>query len=241
MKSLVLLRALLLDWVRNGSNLLICLLFLVSAVYLGAVGLTFASDGLPGLSGYFVPGLMAVFVMVNGLVILPRGLTEMKGSGLLERIAATSVSKSVWLLCLMSVQIVASLVLCALALLVGILPFGAPLRFSAFWPLLIVMGCVLFSGLGTLVANLAERRFSPSKVSIAVAFLMALFSGSFWPPAGSMYLQDLSLVLPLTYLESGLRASTSTGDLSTATFDAVVIAFLGVAFFGLAWASTKWD
>ncbi len=240
MRPLVLLRALLLDWVRNGSNLLVCLLFLASAVYLGAVGLTFASEGLPGLSGYFVPGLIAVFTMVNGVVILSRATTEMKESGLLERVAATSVGKSGWLLCLTLVQIVTSLVLAALILLVGVLPFGAPLHVSVFLPLLIVIGCIQFSGLGVLTANLVETRFSPRKVSMAVVFLMALFSGTFWPPAGSAYLRDLSAVLPLTYLEDGLRASVSTGDVSTAMSNLVVVALLGAALFGLAWASTKW-
>ena len=241
MKPLVLLKALLLDWVRNGSNLLICLLFLASAVYLGAVGLTFASEGLPGLSGYFVPGLMAVFVMVNGVVILSRAAREMEESGLLERMAAASVSKSGWLLCLTLVQVITSLVLATLILLVGIIPFGAPLHVSLYWPLLTVIGCVPFSGLGILIANLVKTRLSPGKVSIAVAFLMALFSGTLWPTTGSVYLQDLSAVLPLTYLEDGLRASITTGEASTAAFNVAVVAFLGIALYGLAWASTKWD
>lgn len=245
MNALVILRAMLLDWVRRRDGILIglvfpvALLFLLSKVYVAGSGST---GTLVSAVAYFLPGLIAASVMVNGVFLLGTSTAELKENGMLKRIASTPLSRFDWILGNVVTQLVLGFGVALVMLLVGLLAFGEPLLLNASGVLLIVLGCFLFSGVGLLVARVAKSSDRATEVGAAISFVLILLSGTLWPVSTTpSYLQSLSSILPLTFVENGMRESLLADGAAATAFDLVVTALLAAVFFALGWLFCNWD
>lgn len=246
MKAIVVLRAMLTNWMRSKEGPLVGFvlpavsLFILAGVYAENPGSS-PPDDLSAI-GYLLPGLVAAFIMASGVVLLGRSSSEMRKAGLLKRVSLTPVSKAEWMLGSLLAQLSLGFGLAIVMIFLGEVAYGTTFLLGASWIMLIVLGCLLFSGFGLLVARVANGPDSAGYSGAAIAFLMMVLSGTFWP-VGSMpsYLQGISNVLPLTFFENGLRASLYTGDASAAVSDAAIMAAFALAFVTLGWIFASWD
>ncbi|WP_028661093.1 ABC transporter permease [Nocardioides insulae] len=136
---------------------------------------------------------------------------------------------------------------CQVALFIGVamLPaFGlSPART---WPLLVpvlVCGVMAFLAVGALIGTYAETPEAVAAVSNILMVPMAFLSGAFIPLAAMPdYLQDISRVLPLTYLNEAAMAALNGTDAgaTVATSSAALLGF-AVVFSLVLLRVFRWD
>ena len=221
--------------------------FLSPVALLLVLGSIYGNPSNPGQTvsqdsaSYFLPSLTAAFIMTNGVIGLTSVCFELKRDGVLSRLSTTPLTKLELLLGNILSQVVLALVLTVVMLVLGVTLFNVSLSFNAYPVVLLLLGVILFSGVGMLLAAVAETPEVAAGLGNIIAFPMMLVSGTFWP-INSMpsSLQTVAQVFPLTYLAAGLRNSMVSANFSAAFTDFVVVAIFAVALILLAAKFTRW-
>lgn len=192
-------------------------------------------------ASYFLPGLTAAFIMTNGVIGLTNIGSELKRNGVLRRLSATPLTKLEWLLGNFLSQIVLALALAAVMLTIGVALFNVNISVNAYTLAALLLGVLLFSGLGMSLAGLVNDPEAASGLGNAIAFPMMVLSGTFWPVSSMpSYLQTVARALPLTYFADGLRDSMVSSDFSAASTDLVVVAAFATVLILLGARFTQW-
>ena len=241
MKTNAVFKAVTLNWLRSRSGLFFSFVFpVLLLLLLGSLSAGSSSGFLSQGPGFYLPGLVAAFIMTNGVIGLTNVASELKRSGVLRRLASTPLTRLDWILGNMLSQVVLGGSLAAVMLLLGFAVYGVPIPLSPFLIPLVIAGSLMFSGLGMVLAGIVSDPETASGLGNGVAFPMMLLAGTFWTLESMPgYLQALSKVLPLTYLTDGLRQAAAS-DLSGATVDLAVVLVFTAAFILLGSAFTRW-
>lgn len=161
---------------------------------------------------FFLPGIIGFSIMQSGMfAAIP--FVQLRVSRVLKRFRATPVSR----LAVLSSQSVARVLLAVIQttvlLVVGKLLFN--LRLDANWPMvvaLVLLGAVVFLGLGFAVSGLARTEEAVPPLVQVVSFPMMFLAGVFFPVENFPGpIQAVSKVLPLTFLGDGLRQTMVHG------------------------------
>ena len=155
---------------------------------------------------YYVPGLIAAFIMTNGIIGVTGNSTEFKRRGIIKRLATTPLTKLDWILGNILSQTLLNLLLTAAIIVVGWLVFGVQAIPDVYALLLIFSGSVMFSGIGMVLSGFIKDVEAASAVGNAITFPMMFLSGTYWPiEFMPQILQQISKAMPLTYFSDGLR------------------------------------
>jgi ABC-2 type transport system permease protein len=213
------------------------LFLLLGAVYDGEIdGVPAADRLLVGILGYGCAN-----TAFGGLAIT---LVIRREGGILKRLRATPLPAATYL----AAMLVSTLIVFFLQMLVtvalGVLLYDAQGAESwvAVVPVLL-LGGVVFAGLGFGIASLIRSAEGSSAVVNLIVLPMAFLSGSFGPTSGyPEVLQRIADVLPLTYLIDLVEAAYLNGDPLTADPTAVgVLAAWGVAGYAVAARRFGWE
>jgi ABC-2 type transport system permease protein len=213
------------------------LFLLLGAVYDGEIdGVPAADRLLVGILGYGCAN-----TAFGGLAIT---LVIRREGGILKRLRATPLPAAPYL----AAMLVSTLIVFFLQMLVtvalGVLLYDAQGAESwvAVVPVLL-LGGVVFAGLGFGIASLIRSAEGSSAVVNLIVLPMAFLSGSFGPTSGyPEVLQRIADVLPLTYLIDLVEAAYLSGDPLTADPTAVgVLAAWGVAGYAVAARRFGWE
>jgi ABC-2 type transport system permease protein len=160
---------------------------------------------------FVVPSIIALAVMSASFTGLAIGTGFERKYGVLKRLGATALPRSVLLggktAAVLVLELVQVVLICALGLVLAWHPHGDPLVAA----LLIVLGTAAFGGLGLLLAGTLR-----AEVTLAAAnliWLVLLFAGgiaiplSKYPPA----VRDVLQYLPSAALSDGLHQVLQTG------------------------------
>jgi len=191
---------------------------------------------------YYMPGLIAAFMMTNGVIGLTNVATEFRRIKLIKRLSATPLTKFDWLVGNVLSQTLLAMLLSAVMILIGVGLYHSTVVIDVYTVLTLVVGAVLFSGIGMTLAGLVSDPEAASGLGNAIAFPMMFLSGTFWSldvmPA---YLQVVARFLPLTYFADGLRDSMILDNHAAALANLGVTAAFAVVFIAIgAWA-TRWE
>jgi len=190
---------------------------------------------------FYLPGLIAAFVMTNGVIGVTTITTEFRRRGVLKRLATTPLSRPEWILGNVLSQSVLSFLLVALMVTVAWIIFGLRAIPDAWALLLIVAGSVLFAGIGLLLAGFISDVEAASAAGNAVAFPMMFLSGTFYPiETMPSYLQSIARVLPLTYFADGLRSSLIYHHLPSSLVNLAIVSVLALGFIIVGSLVTRW-
>jgi ABC-2 type transport system permease protein len=190
---------------------------------------------------YYLPGLIAAFVMTNGVIGVTTNTTEFKRRGILKRLATTPLSRLEWILGNVFTQAALSFLLVAVMITISWAAFGLQAIPDALTLLLIIVGSILFSGMGLLLAGLISDVEAASAAGNAVSFPMMFLSGSFWPiEIMPHYLQQIARTLPLTYFTDGLRSSLIYHHTPSALINLGIVAALALIFIMIGSVLTRW-
>ena len=190
---------------------------------------------------YYIPGLIAAFIMTNGILGTAPVVSEYRRKGVIKRLAATPLTRAEWVLGNIATQSIMGFILTALMIAVGYIVFNVTAIPSAMGIVLIILGAIAFSGLGMLIAGALRDVEAVTGLANAVAFPMMFLSGAFWPiEIMPSFMQEIARYLPLTYLAEGLRADLILKDPTITINSMVVIAILTMIFIVAGSLMTRW-
>lgn len=190
---------------------------------------------------FFLPGMIAFTIMINGLFILSALSAEYKSRGYFKLLATTPLGKSEWVLSKFLWFLIIMLISIFLMFAISIGAFGVKVTITPLALALILAGILLFTSMGLLIGVWAKDVESASTIGNAIGFPMMFLSGIFFqlemmPEA----LQVIAYALPLTYLSEGMRATMIYGNDTTALIDLAVVLILAVFFFIVASKLMSW-
>jgi ABC-2 type transport system permease protein len=162
---------------------------------------------------YYVPGYLAVVVLFTPLSRVGSEVARHRDGNRFEKLATTPLTRPEWLLAQTLVNTVviglAGLVLLGLMVVLT----GAEIVVSPLLVPFVVLGVVLFCGVGAMLGSLASSQDGVISASNGIALPLLFLSETFVPPEllPAWFPTWLS---PLTYFSRGVRSvSTGGGDL----------------------------
>ena len=150
---------------------------------------------------YFVPGIMAVLVMLISLMLTGMSIVREKEVGTIEQIMVTPIRPIEFILGKFAPFIVIGFVDVALVTIVGVFWFDIPIR-GSFALLLIGTACFLLStlGIGLFISTISSTQQQAMMTTFFFFFPAMLLSGFIYPIANMPQLvQWLTLLNPLRH------------------------------------------
>jgi len=188
---------------------------------------------------YYVPGILAAFIMTNGVIGVTVNVSEFRRRGIMKRLIATPLSKYEWILANLFQQVLLAFILTAVMLGLAWLVFSFNKVLNIYSVLLIILGAVTFCSLGIFLGGIVKDVEAATGIANAIAFPMMFLSGAFWPvELMPEYLQIVAKFLPLYYLNNGLRMAMIYGKFDYTSF--LVLIIFAFIFITLAVKITKW-
>jgi ABC-2 type transport system permease protein len=190
---------------------------------------------------YYLPGLVGAFMMTNGVIGLTSIATEFRRRGLTKRLSATPLTKLEWIVGNVLSQALLAILLTAVMIVLGIGLFQSAVTIDLYTIAIVVVGAILFSGIGMVLAGFVKDPEAAVGLGNAIAFPMMFLSGTFWPiEIMPNLLQQIARVLPLTYLSDGLRDSMVLSNSAGALTDTAIVAALAAVFILVGAFATSW-
>ena len=193
---------------------------------------------------FLIPGLLGLNIMGTGMWGLGFGLVRTRTQKLLKRFLASPMRRSEFLFGQILARLAFLVPETTAVLAFGYLAFGVPVRGSLVAiGVIVILGAMVFAGLGLLVASRARTIEGVSGLMNVVMVPMWIGSGVFFsyshfPDA----VQPLLKALPLTALIDALRAVMLDGaSLVSTAAQLGIMAVWGGACFGLALAMFRWE
>jgi len=190
---------------------------------------------------FFVPGLIGMTLMTTGVFGAIGWNTRNRELGILKKLATTPLSKLEWIIGVVLFELVMCSISTVVILTVGVLVFDLRVLPNIYSILLIVAGAITFPGMGMVISRFVKETDSADAAANAVTFPMMFLSGSFFPlEMMPPFLREIAKVLPLTYLNNGLRDSMVYGNASSALINTAIVLVVGIAFIIIGSLITNW-
>jgi len=181
---------------------------------------------------FFIPGIIAMAVMTSSLFGAVNVNAELRQKGVLRKLSTTPITRTDWILSNILYQLILAVLSTSVILLVSYAVFGVSLRIDAWLPVFVVLDVFAFVGLGMMLTRVAKEAESAAAAANAFMFPMMFLSGTFFPVEMMPgFLQKFAGLLPLYYVNEGLRASMVSGDnMASLGYAAVIGVFAAVVF-----------
>ena len=191
---------------------------------------------------FFVPGIIAVSVMTLSLFGTVNLNTELRQKGVIRKLSTTPITRTDWILSNILYQFILAVLSTMAMLLVSYAVFSVSLQINAWLPVFIVLDVFAFVGIGMILTRFAKEAESAAAAANAISFPMMFLSGSFFPlEMMPGFMQTVARILPLYYVNEGLRASMVFDDPMTALRYSAIIGVFAAVVFILGIIATKWE
>ena len=191
---------------------------------------------------FFIPGIIAMAVMTATLFGTVNVNTELRQKGVIRKLSTTPITLTDWILSNILYQFIIA-VICTIAMLVvSYAVFNVSLQINAWLLVFIVLDVFTFVGIGMILTRFVREAQSAAAAANAIMFPMMFLSGSFFPlDMMPGFLQKFARILPLYYLNEGLRASmVFVNHMTALRYSAIFGVFAAVVFVSSIMA-TKWE
>jgi ABC-2 type transport system permease protein len=190
---------------------------------------------------FFVPGIIAMAIMTSCLTGALNMNAELRQKGILRKLATTPITPPDWLLSNILYQLVLAVISTTAILLVSYFVFDVRLAINGWLSAYIVLATFAFVGIGMMLTPIAKESESATAIGNAILFPMMFLSGTFFPvEMMPRFLQSFAQVLPLYYINEGLRASMIFVDHMEALRCAAITGGFAVAVFVAGVLMTRW-
>jgi ABC-2 type transport system permease protein len=188
---------------RNGEQVLLSLVIPLGLLIV-LVTVPFIPVDEGGRADFFVPGVLALAVMSTAFTGQAIGVGFERQYGVLKRLGATALPRSVLLLAktlaVLVVELIQVTLLCATGLALGWDPSGPVLSALA----LVVLGTAAFSGLGLLLGG-TLRGLTTLAAANLLWFVLLVLGGVLFPVSAFGAAEPALSLLPTAALSAGLR------------------------------------
>jgi ABC-2 type transport system permease protein len=191
---------------------------------------------------FFVPGIIAMTVMTASLFGAVNVNAELRQKGVIRKLSTTPITRTDWILSNVLYQFLLSVISTISILLVSYTVFDVSLQLNFWLPVFVVLDVFAFVGIGMILTRVAKEAESAAAAANAIMFPMMFLSGTFFPVEMMPgFLQKFSRILPLYYVNEGLRASMIFVDNMIALRCSVIIGIFAAVVFVLGIMTTKWE
>jgi ABC-2 type transport system permease protein len=191
---------------------------------------------------FFVPGVIAMTVMTASLFGAVNVNAELRQKGVIKKLSTTPITHTDWILSNVMYQFLLSVIATIAILLVSFGVFDVSLQLNFWLPVFVVLDVFAFVGIGMILTRVAEEAESAAAAANAIMFPMMFLSGTFFPVEMMPgFLQKFSRILPLYYVNEGLRASMIFLDNMVALRSSVIIGLFAAIVFVIGMMTTKWE
>ena len=190
---------------------------------------------------FYLPGIIGMTVMTNALFAMTANCAEYRQRNYFKLLATTNLKKWEWLVSKFIFYAILLSFALVLTYLVGRMAFDmqsvlTPMAFA-----LIAVGAFTFTAMGMMVGVFIKDPEGASAIANAIGFPMMFLSGTFFPlEMMPSYLQAIASMLPLTYLNNGLRDTMVYFNEGSALVNLGVVFVTGLVFFVLASRLMSW-
>jgi ABC-2 type transport system permease protein len=191
---------------------------------------------------FFVPGIIAMSVMTSSLSGAVNMNAELRQKGVIRKLSTTPVTRTDWILSNILYQFILAVISTMAILLVSYAVFSVRLQMNAWLFVFIVLEVFAFVGIGMILTRVANEAESATAAVNFIMFPMMFLSGSFFPlEMMPRFLQTIAKILPLYYVNQGLRAAMVVVDNMAALRYCAVIGVFAIVVFVLGINTTKWE
>lgn len=191
---------------------------------------------------FFVPGIIAMAVMTSSLSGALNMNAELRQKGILRKLTTTPITPADWLLSDILYQLVLATISTTSILLVSYFVFDVRLHINGWLAVYIVLAVFVFVGIGMMLTPIAREAESATAAANAFLFPMMFLSGTFFPVEMMPgFLQTVARILPLYYVNEGLRASMIFDDHVASLHCAAITAAVAAAVFVAGAVVTRWN
>jgi len=157
---------------------------------------------------------------------------QLRQKGVIRKLSTTPITHTDWILSNVLYQFILSVIATITILLVSYGVFNVSLEINAWLPVFVVLDVFAFVGLGMILTRVAKEAESAAAAANVVMFPMMFLSGTFFPvEMMPEFLQKFARILPLYYVNEGLRASmVSVDNMAALRYAAVIGVFAAVVF-----------
>jgi ABC-2 type transport system permease protein len=191
---------------------------------------------------FFIPGIIAMAVMTLSLFGTVNLNTELRQKGIIRKLSTTPITRTDWIVSDILYQFTIAVISTTAMLLVSYAVFDVSLHIDAWLILFLLLGVIAFVGIGMILTRFARESQSAAAAANAVSFPLMFLCGSFFPiELMPGFLQTISKMLPLYYLNEGLRAAMVFEDNMAALLNASIVGIFAIVVFVLGVIATKWE
>ncbi len=190
---------------------------------------------------FFVPGMIGFTIMTSMVYGSIERNTKFRKDGILRKLLTMPVTRTEWILSKMLFMLFLSFISTFVIMAVGILVWGLNLQINIFFFIIVICTSFMFSGLGMIIGRFVKDEETADMAGGAITFPMMFLAGTFFPlDQMPEFLQSVAQVLPLYYVNEGLRNAMIYANLDkTLSFTGFVVVF-ALVFFIIGVFLQKW-
>ncbi|MFH1102128.1 MAG: ABC transporter permease [Methanobacteriota archaeon] len=190
---------------------------------------------------FFIPGMIGFTIMQLCIYGSIERNTKYRKDGILRKLLTTPITRTEWILSKMLFMLFLSFFSTLIASLVGIIIWGVVIHVNLWMIMILIANSFLFSGLGMIIGQFVKEEETADTAAGAISFPMMFLAGTFFPleqmPA---FLQMFARILPLYYVNEGLRNAMINSEFDKAAFNGGIVIIFAVIFFVIGILVTKW-
>jgi ABC-2 type transport system permease protein len=190
---------------------------------------------------FFLPGIIALTTMTTTIFWTVDIQSRYSQNGIFKKLMTTPLTRVEWLVTQILWQLIVVFISITVILLVGVALYGVSLTLDPIAVLIIICSSALFSAMGMILARFIKEPETAGTAANAITFPMMFLSGTFFPlEMMPSYLRSVAQVLPLTYINNGLRDAMVYDNTVGAISSLIIVAILAAIFFVIGVAVSKW-
>jgi len=190
---------------------------------------------------FFIPGMIAMSAMTTSIFSAVEISSRYREAGIFRKLATTPLRRIEWILSRTIYLIIISFIGMGVILGLGIAIFGVKVIPDPLSLILVTTTSMLFSGIGMILSRFVKDPETAGAAANAITFPMMFLSGTFFPlEQMPEFLRSIATVLPLTYVNNGLRDAMIMGEPQRAIMNTIIVAVLGVISLLVGAWITKW-
>jgi ABC-2 type transport system permease protein len=190
---------------------------------------------------FFVPGMIGFTIMTSMIYGSIERNTKYKKNGILRKLLTMPVSRADWIIAKMLFMLVLSFISTFVIIVVGLFVWGLSIEINLFFFILIVSTSFMFSGMGMIISRFVKEEETADMAGGAITFPMMFLAGTFFPlEQMPEFLQNIAQVLPLYYVNEGLRNAMIYSDMDRTLYFTGIVLIFALVFFIAGVFLTKW-
>lgn len=190
---------------------------------------------------FFLPGMIGFTIMQTCIYGSIERNTKYRKDGILRKLQTMPITRMEWIFSKMLFQLFLSFVTASVIILVGMLVWGITVHLDLFFILLIIANSLLFTGMGMVISRFVKEEETADTAGGAITFPMMFLAGTFFPlEQMPEALQTIAKILPLYYVNEGLRNAMIYLDADKTLQNTVISLAFALVFFISGVLLTKW-